>query len=230
MRRCVKYFHDPDMTLFFDLKVKFIGFLTCFRVRPKTFFLDWHWLTIFGTWVYHHKTMCQVLSWSRFHFDLWAQGQIYRLLLCLRVRSVTSVTLTLAYHIWHISISPWGIWSSTFMILIQPWPLTKVKFIGFLRWLCVQASAFLSFDIVYHHGTMCRIHSWTLYDLDLWPQYHSPWIWVWQNVLALWHRHTKFWHMGVSPWDNMLCTFLTLVWPWPLTYMWVVGGILSQFY
>ena len=48
----------------------------------------------------------------------------------------------------------------------------------------------------------------------------SPWIWVWQNVFALWHRHTKFWHMGVSPWDNMLYTFLTLVWPWPLTCGW----------
>ena len=58
----------------------------------------------------------------------------------------------------------------------------------------------------------------------------SPWIWVWQNVFALWHRHSKFWHIGVSPWDNMLCTFLTLVWPWPLTYMRVAGGILSEFY
>ena len=58
----------------------------------------------------------------------------------------------------------------------------------------------------------------------------SPWIWVWQNVFALWHRHTKSWHMDVLPWDNMLCTFLTLVWPWPLIYMRVAGGILSEFY
>ena len=28
----------------------------------------------------------------------------------------------------------------------------------------------------------------------------------------------------------MLCTFLTLVWPWLLTFMWVAGGILSEFY
>ena len=26
---------------------------------------------------------------------------------------------------------------------------------------------------VYHHGTMCHVHSWTLYDLDLWPQYQN---------------------------------------------------------
>ena len=38
MRRCVAYIHDPDTTLNFYIKVKFIGFLTCFRVRPITFF------------------------------------------------------------------------------------------------------------------------------------------------------------------------------------------------
>ena len=34
--------------------------------------------------------------------------------------------------------------------------------------------------------------------------------------------------MGVSPWD-MLCTFLTLVLPWPLTYMWLAGVSLVSF-
>ena len=38
MRRCVTYIHDPDTTLNFYLKVKFIGVLTCFCVRPITFF------------------------------------------------------------------------------------------------------------------------------------------------------------------------------------------------
>ena len=38
IRRCVMYIHDPDTTLNFDLKVKFIGFLTCLRVRPVTYF------------------------------------------------------------------------------------------------------------------------------------------------------------------------------------------------
>ena len=50
MRGCVRYIHDPDTTLNFDLKVNFIGVLT-FRVWPITFFLVWHWLTIFGAWV-----------------------------------------------------------------------------------------------------------------------------------------------------------------------------------
>mgnify|MGYP003692231687 CR=1 FL=1 len=32
------YIHDPDTTLNFDLKVQFIGFLTCFCVQSITFF------------------------------------------------------------------------------------------------------------------------------------------------------------------------------------------------
>ena len=33
MRRCVAYIHDPDTTLNFDLKVKFMGFMTLFCVQ-----------------------------------------------------------------------------------------------------------------------------------------------------------------------------------------------------
>ena len=106
--------------------------------------------------------------------------------------------------------------------------------------LCSRLS-FLSFDkdisclarecTVYHHGTKCRVHSWTMtltFDLNIKIMF-SPWIWVWQNVFAFWHRHSKFWHMSVSPWDNMLCTFLTLVCPWPLTYMLTGVSFHSQF-
>ena len=58
MRRYVAYIHDPDTTLNFDLKVKFIGFLDMFSCPAHHFFMVWHWLTIFGTWVHHHETMC----------------------------------------------------------------------------------------------------------------------------------------------------------------------------
>ena len=34
----------------------------------------------------------------------------------------------------------------------------------------------------------------------------------------------KIWHVGVSPWDNMLCIFMISVWPRPLTYMWAAGA------
>ena len=57
MRRCVVYIYDPDTTLNFDLKVKFIGFLTCFCVQPITFF----GLTLVNH-IWHmgeyHKTIC----------------------------------------------------------------------------------------------------------------------------------------------------------------------------
>ena len=38
LRGCIAYILDPDTTLTFDLKVKFIGFLTCFRARPVIFY------------------------------------------------------------------------------------------------------------------------------------------------------------------------------------------------
>ena len=116
----------------------------------------------------------------------------------------------------------------------------KVKFIGFMTWLCVQASPFLSFGIVilcYAFGciTMVRCVTYShelcmtlTFDISI-KIIFSQCILIWPDVFSLWHRHTKFLHMGVSPWD-MLCTFSTLVWLWPLTYMWVAGGILSDFF
>ena len=46
---------------------------------------------------------------------------------------------------------------------------------------------------VYHHGTMCSVHPWPLYDLDLWSQYFHHEFETGKIVIALWH--TKFWHM-----------------------------------
>ena len=111
------------------------------------FFMVWHLLTIFGTWVYQHKTMCRVHSWSIFDVDHWHQGQIYRLLSCLNVRPVTSVSLNIG-----IPYLGYIIMSGCVQYIHDPeTTLTlhlKVKFIGFRTWLFVQASAFLSFDIV----------------------------------------------------------------------------------
>ena len=100
--------------------------------------------------------------------------------------------------------------------------------------LCSGLSFFLSFDIIILCFALeCITMVWCVacihelcmtltFDLNI-KNIFSPWVWVWENVFALRHRHTKFWHMDVSPWDNMLCTFLTLVWLWPLNYMWVTG-------
>ena len=54
--KCVTYIHDPNMTLTFDLKVKFIGFLKWPRVWGTAFVsFDSH--TKFGLWMNHHGTI-----------------------------------------------------------------------------------------------------------------------------------------------------------------------------
>ena len=148
---------------------------------------------------------------------------------CPHVRPVTSVSFDIGIpYLAHGSITIRGcvkyIHDPKTMLTFD----LKVRFVGMMIWLCVQASAFLSFDIshsLFECITMVQcvayIHElcYTLtFDFNI-KIILSPWIWVWQDVFALWHRHTKFWHMGVLPWDNMLCTFLTLVWSWPLTCM-----------
>ena len=64
---------------------------------------------------------------------------------------------------------------------VRRWPLTstsnnRVYDIA----LCSGLSFFILWHshtfigtLVYHHGTMCRIHSLTLYELALWPQYQN---------------------------------------------------------
>ena len=67
--------------------------------------------------------------------------------------------------------------------------LWQVKLVGFMTWLCVQASAFLSFGIV----ILCLSVS-SRYDVsctymnpyhEQYQNYISPWIWVWQVVLCI---------------------------------------------
>ena len=51
-----------------------------FSCPAHNYFWGWHWLTIFGTWVYHHKMMCRVHSWSWYDLERWPQGHIHRVL------------------------------------------------------------------------------------------------------------------------------------------------------
>ena len=169
--------------------------------------------------------MCRIHSWSRFDIDLWPHGQIYRFLSFLQIQPVTSVCYDIGLpYLAHVSITMRGcvkyIQDPERMLTFD----LMVKFVGFMTWLFVRATAFLSFDSlimigtwVYHHGIMCRIHTWPWTSLS--KLYFNHEFESGKIVFALWHKHTKFWHMVVSPWENMLCTFLTFVWPWPLTYM-----------
>ena len=148
--------------------------------------MNWHWLTIFVTWVYHHESMYHIHSWSWYYVDLWPQGQIYRVYdiwICVRASAFSSFDIAI--------------------LCLARECITIVRYVTYIHELCIT----LTFDL--------NIKIFIYLSLS--------------RCLAPWHRHTKFWYIDVSPWDNM-CTFLTLVWPWPLTYMWGVGDILSEFY
>ena len=94
--------------------------------QAHNLFMVWHWLTIFGTWVYHHKAMCRVNSWSRYDLELWPPGQIYRVFNMFSCPAHNFFFwLTLAYHIWHMDVSPSDNVSRTFMIPIQWWSSTS---------------------------------------------------------------------------------------------------------
>ena len=69
-----------------------------------------------------------------------------------------------------VHVSPWYDVSRTFMTSVWPWPLTSISKLYF-----------------HHEFEYCKI------------------------VIALWHRHFEFWHMGVSSWDFTCC-----VHSWPL--------------
>ena len=79
MRECVKYIHDPDTTLTFDLKVKFIGFMTWLCVKASVFLcfdivilcLACECITMVGCVAYIYE-LCMTLT-----FDLNIKNYIF---------------------------------------------------------------------------------------------------------------------------------------------------------
>lgn len=61
--RCFAYLHDLYITLNFDLKVK-VMFYNIDSCPGHKFFDLFYRHAIFGTWVYHYETICQVLCFS----------------------------------------------------------------------------------------------------------------------------------------------------------------------
>ena len=56
MRGCITHIHDPDLTLTFDLKVKFLGFWCVFYPYLTLVYHIWHmgvwtWENVFGTFM-----------------------------------------------------------------------------------------------------------------------------------------------------------------------------------
>ena len=144
-----------------------------FSCPTLNFCLLWHWHTILGTWVYHHENMYCVHLWSCNDIDHWPQGQIYRvydMALC-SGHSFLFFDVVILF-----GMTVWYDVSRTFMTSVWPWPLTSISIFYFHMNLS-QARTSLHFDTgvtnfdisVYHHETTCCVHSWPLYDLDLWP-------------------------------------------------------------
>ena len=84
----------------------------------------------------------------------------------------------------------------------------------------------MSFDIVIlclarECITMVRRSRTFMTSVWLWPLTSiSKLYFHWQNVVALWHRHTKFWHIRASLWDNMY----VYSWPWYDLDLWPKCG------
>ena len=148
------------------------------RVQPAIFFLYWH--TIFGTWVYHHESMYNIYSWSKYDLDYWPQGQIYT-----RVFDMSSC-LTHNFcllWLWHIILGTWVYHNETMCHDIQNPDMTltfylKVKFIVFLKRLHVRATAILSYDI--------RVSPWDnvshIFMTSVWP-------WPFASISKLYFHH-----------------------------------------
>ena len=143
----------------------------------------WYWDILFGTWVYHHGGMFLVRLWSCYDVDLWPRGQIYW------VYYMALCSGHSFFVLWH-SHTMSGTW-------------------------------------VYHHGTMCRVHSGPLLDLDVWPQY--------QNYISIMHlsraRPSLLLDIGIPNFGIWMYHLETRFWvhSWPLydLDLWPTCGLLS---
>ena len=73
---------------------------------------------------------------------------------------------------------------------------------------------------------MSSVWPWPLASIQMYQNYICTInVSAWGRSFLLFDIHIP----NVSPWDNMLCTFMTFVWPWPLTCMWVQGVYLMSF-
>ena len=157
------------------------------------------------------------------------QGGVY-IGICLSVQIPVHrlTSLTLASHIWHLGLSPKDV-SNIFMILIQRWPLTS-RSMGFLIWLCVRATAFLSFDLVIPYlAHKCIAVGWCvawIHDLVLKP-FHFHHERVWARCSMTWayqirHMTSASIQMGVGGGrryrSSMSFTLLFFV-PWFFTHI-----------
>ena len=104
-------------------------------------------------------------------------------------------------YIWHMGLSPWDNVSRTFTTLVWPLSLTsRSNFQGFFLSSCPTRNFTLLWHWhikfgtrVYHHETMCLIHSWSQYDINLWVKCQI--YWVFDSISCLGHSFFVLWHL-----------------------------------
>ena len=167
----------------------------------RNIFLLWYWHTIFGTWVYHHEKICVVFIYdpdTTLTYDL--KVKFIGFLTCLFVGPCFDIGLSY--------LALW--WTMRWWVTYIRNPNTKftfdlkVKFIWFLTLLCVQATSFLSFDIVIRHLAQECItirHMSHTFMTSVWPwplafilkfYIFTMNLCLGKIVFALLHRHTKY--------------------------------------
>ena len=148
---------------------------------------------------------------------------------CLRVWPVTSANYDIVILCFaHGSITTRGEWS---WYDVDFWPQGQIHRVYDMA-LCSGHSFF-----VLWHSHIMSVSSW-YYVSHTFMTSVWPWPWpltsiskvyifsmnlTWQDPLCSLTKAYQFWYLGVLPGDNMLCTFLTFVWPWPLIYMGWLG-------
>ena len=129
----------------------------------------WHWLTLFGTCVYHHETICRAHSWSRYDINISHQGQIYSFFFMTWVCVWATVFLSrdiVILSLTHECITMVHMWC-TFMTSVWPWPQYQ-NYIFTMNLSLARLSLFFKIGIE-NVGIKVCVPSWPLYDLDLWP-------------------------------------------------------------
>ena len=165
IRKCVAYIPDPNTTLTFDLKVKFTGFLTCFRVWPITIF----WFDIGLPYLAHVSvTMRRCIAYipdpdTTLTFDL--KVKFIGFMTWLFVQASPFLSSGIVILCYSVGVSPWFNVSHTVMNSVWPWPVTSISKVYFHNEF-ESGKMSLLFNIgtpnfciwQYHHETLC-VHS-----------------------------------------------------------------------
>ena len=162
---CPSDFQDVCLSVRLSVHIR-VRSIVCFCL------LVWHWLIIFGTWVYHHERLCRTLSWSWYDVHLWPQGLYSFFLHVFHNCSLFEIGVPYMAHVcitMRRCVSYYHDPNTTLTFDLK-------VFTGFLTFFCVRSITIFWFDMGLHRIWHMRLsllkdeHWWSRFDLDLWPQ------------------------------------------------------------